>query len=168
MFHYTEDWGDAAVRRFIVRVGEENLDELYRLRFADSFGTTGMDPEAGLLLPLVNRVEDILSGNGAFSLKDLAVSGKDLIASGIKPGKYMGIILKGITRSGAGRPGAEYPGKIAGNSGKDQRAVLIFAGPRAAVPLHPGSRGRDLNQEAVFLQAVDADQISFPALPHRP
>ncbi|MDR2053969.1 MAG: HD domain-containing protein, partial [Treponema sp.] len=94
MFHYEEKWGDAAVRRFIVRVGEKNLDELYRLRFADAFGTTGVEPEADFLLPLVNRVEDVLSRNGAFSLKDLAVSGKDLIAAGIKPGKYMGIILK--------------------------------------------------------------------------
>jgi hypothetical protein len=94
MFHYEEKWGDAAVRRFIIRVGEENLDELYRLRFADAFGTTGVEPEADFLLPLVNRVEDVLSRNGAFSLKDLAVSGKDLIAAGIKPGKYMGIILK--------------------------------------------------------------------------
>ncbi|MDR1353034.1 MAG: HD domain-containing protein [Treponema sp.] len=93
MFHYTEDWGDAAVRRFIIRAGEGNLDELFQLRFADAFGTTGAEPAADFLLPLAGRVEEILSKNRAFSLKDLAVSGKDLIASGIKPGKHMGIIL---------------------------------------------------------------------------
>jgi hypothetical protein len=118
MFHYTEDWGDAAVRRFIVRVGEENLDELYRLRFADSFGTTGMEPEADLLLPLVNRVEDILSRNGAFSLKDLAVSGKDLIASGIKPGKYMGIILRELLEAVLDDPALNTREKLLEIAGK--------------------------------------------------
>ncbi|MDR0452758.1 MAG: HD domain-containing protein [Treponema sp.] len=93
MFHYTEDWGDAAVRRFIARAGEENLGELFRLRLADAFGTSGAEPAADFLLPLINRVEDALSKSRALSLKDLAVSGKDLIASGIKPGKHMGIIL---------------------------------------------------------------------------
>ena len=41
----------------------------------------------------VRRVEKILEDNHAFSLKDLAISGKDLIGIGIPPGKQMGAIL---------------------------------------------------------------------------
>ncbi|MDR1411851.1 MAG: HD domain-containing protein [Spirochaetaceae bacterium] len=121
MFHYTEDWGDAAVRRFIVRAGEENLGELFRLRFADAFGTAGLDPAADFLLPLINRVEDVLSQNRAFSLKDLAVSGKDLIASGIKPGKHMGIILNELLEAVLDDPALNTREKlleIAGNINK--------------------------------------------------
>ncbi|MDR2517452.1 MAG: HD domain-containing protein [Spirochaetaceae bacterium] len=93
MFHYTEDWSDAAVRRFIIRAGKANLENLYRLRRADSAAMTGTEPLADILLPLVSRVDRILSSSRALSLKDLAVTGKDLAATGIPPGKTMGRIL---------------------------------------------------------------------------
>jgi hypothetical protein len=93
MFHYTDEWSDAAVRRFIVRAGEESLAQLYLLRRADSYATAAIEPPPDYLLPLIYRVEKALGENSAFSLKDLAVSGKDLIAIGIKPGKKLGIIL---------------------------------------------------------------------------
>lgn len=93
MFHYTDEWGDAAVRRFIVRSGESNLEKIYQLRTADAYATAASDPGPGFLLPLIRRVEKVLAENSAFSLKDLAVSGSDLIAAGVKPGKTIGIIL---------------------------------------------------------------------------
>jgi len=93
MFHYTDEWGDAAVRRFIVRVGEEYLTKLYQLRQADSYATAGVEPPPDSLLSLTRRVEKAINENHAFSLKDLAVSGKDLIDMGIMPGKPLGIIL---------------------------------------------------------------------------
>jgi len=93
MFHYTDEWSDAAVRRFIVRVGEDSLTAIYQLRRADSYATAAVEPPANFLLPLARRVEKSLNENNAFSLKDLAVSGKDLIAMGIKPGKALGVIL---------------------------------------------------------------------------
>jgi tRNA nucleotidyltransferase/poly(A) polymerase len=94
MFHYEENWTDAAVRRFIIRVGEENLENIYRLRRADAFAMAGIEPGAEFLLPLVNRVDKVLAGSRAFSLKDLTVSGKDLMTININPGKTMGIILQ--------------------------------------------------------------------------
>jgi len=93
MFHYTDEWGDAAVRRFIVRVGEANLAKVYQLRRADSYATATVEPAPNFLLSLTRRVEKAISANHAFSLKDLAVSGSDLIEAGIKPGKTLGIIL---------------------------------------------------------------------------
>jgi tRNA nucleotidyltransferase/poly(A) polymerase len=94
MFYYDESWSDAAVRRFVIRVGEDNLENLYRLRRADAYAAAGVEPGAEFLLPLAERVDNVLAQSRALSLKDLAVSGKDLIEKGIKPGKTMGIILR--------------------------------------------------------------------------
>ena len=93
MFSYSDNWTDAAVRRFIIRAGEENLKDLFALRRADAYGMTKTVPSHDYLLPLMERTANILAQKRALSLKDLAVSGRELIASGINPGKHMGIIL---------------------------------------------------------------------------
>jgi putative nucleotidyltransferase with HDIG domain len=93
MFHYDDTWSDAAVRRFIIRTGEDCLDDLYTLRRCDAFATAGTEPGPGFLAPLVSRVDAVLAQSRALSLKDLAVSGKDLLAIGVPAGKRMGIIL---------------------------------------------------------------------------
>jgi putative nucleotidyltransferase with HDIG domain len=93
MFRYEENWTGGAVRRFIIRVGEENLRDLYALRRADAYGTAKTEPAADFLLPLTRRVDAALAQSRALSLKDLAVSGRDLLEAGVKPGKKMGIIL---------------------------------------------------------------------------
>ena len=93
MFHYADEWSDAAVRRFVIRVGKENLTALYMLRRADSFATAGVEPPQDYLSELTSRVEKILAESGAFSLRDLAISGGDLMSIGIAPGKNMGRIL---------------------------------------------------------------------------
>jgi tRNA nucleotidyltransferase/poly(A) polymerase len=121
MFHYEENWSDAAVRRFVVRVGEENLKDLYLLRFADTFGTAGIEGPADFLLPLVNRVESVLSQNKAFTLKDLAVSGKDLMETGIKPGKYMGIVLNELLETVLDDPALNTKEKLLEIAGKINR-----------------------------------------------
>ena len=46
------------------------------------------------LTELSDRVKKVLSEKHAFSIKDLAVSGTDLMTIGIEGGKTMGIILK--------------------------------------------------------------------------
>jgi putative nucleotidyltransferase with HDIG domain len=94
MFHYEETWTDAAVRRLILRVGEENLRDIYALRQADAYATAGIEPAPGFLAPLVSRIDRILAQGRAFSLKDLAVSGQDLLDIGVVRGPHMGIILK--------------------------------------------------------------------------
>ncbi|MDR3123080.1 MAG: CCA tRNA nucleotidyltransferase [Treponema sp.] len=93
MFHYEETWTDAAVRRLIIRVGEENLEDMYALRRADAYATAGME-SPGLLATLISRVDRVLAQGRALSLRDLAVSGTDLMGIGVKPGKHLGIILR--------------------------------------------------------------------------
>jgi tRNA nucleotidyltransferase/poly(A) polymerase len=127
MFHYTGDWSDAAVRRFIIRVGEENLENLYRLRRADTYAMAGLDPGPELLLPLAARVDAVLAGSRAFSLKDLAVSGKDLIKTGIKPGKYMGIILNELFETVVNDPSMNNREKLLEIAGNINRRYISTA-----------------------------------------
>lgn len=93
MFNYTEDWSDAAVRRFIARAGEVNIQDLYRLRRADAYAFAAREADPRLLSRLAARVTEALISSRAFTIKDLAITGNDLIESGIPPGKKMGVIL---------------------------------------------------------------------------
>jgi poly(A) polymerase/tRNA nucleotidyltransferase (CCA-adding enzyme) len=94
MFHYEPQWTDAAVRRFIVRVGPENIENLFILRRADSHAITGIAPDPRLLAEFSDRIQKVLDADHAFSLKDLAVNGKDLLAQGIPAGPETGHILQ--------------------------------------------------------------------------
>ena len=99
MFHYESSWTDAAVRRFIMRVGSECLEDLYDLRLADMYGMYNepvdirYSASITLLLELKERVEKELSAKTALSLKSLAVNGRDLMELGIPAGKELGRIL---------------------------------------------------------------------------
>lgn len=99
MFHYESSWSDAAVRRFIVRVGLDSFDDLIDLRLADMYGKYNADVRlhnsAGCanLVELTDRVKALAAQSCALSLKDLKVNGKDLIAKGIPAGKKLGKIL---------------------------------------------------------------------------
>lgn len=99
MFYYEPNWTNAAVRRFLVKVGSENLEDLIDLRLADMYGKYN-EPvrihdtkSCDLLIELQDRIKKIEEENSALSLKDLAVNGKDLIQAGIPAGKKLGIIL---------------------------------------------------------------------------
>lgn len=99
MFHYESSWSDAAVRRFIMRVKAECLEDLYDLRLADMYGMYNepvdvrYSASVALLLELKERVEKELEKKTALSLKSLAVNGRDLMALGIPAGKELGRIL---------------------------------------------------------------------------
>jgi len=98
MFYYEQGWSDAAVRRFVVRVGLENVNDLFDLRLADIYGMhrVKIDPSSQtvhLLNELSDRIKDVERQNNALSLKDLAVNGNDLMNAGIPRGPELGRIL---------------------------------------------------------------------------
>ncbi|MBO4320590.1 MAG: HD domain-containing protein, partial [Treponema sp.] len=99
MFHYEKVWSDSSVRRFIIRIGYENFDDLIELRKADIYGMHKIPLEEGspsfmLLAELRTRIEKCRNEKSAMSIKDLAVNGNDLLSLGIPSGKAMGAILK--------------------------------------------------------------------------
>ena len=99
MFHYESNWSEAAVRRFIIRVKPECMEDLYDIRLADMYGMYNekvdvrYSESVKLLLELKARVEKELSKKTALSLKSLAVNGRDLMQLGIPAGKELGRIL---------------------------------------------------------------------------
>jgi poly(A) polymerase/tRNA nucleotidyltransferase (CCA-adding enzyme) len=93
MFAYESSWGDAAIRRFIAKIGRPALDELFELRRADNIGS-GLEPDAGGLDELRARVAEQLAAAVALDRGDLAVDGDDLIAElGAVPGPRLGSVL---------------------------------------------------------------------------
>ena len=99
MFNYTQDWTDAAVRRFLAKIHEENLEDLYDLRLADIYGMNnapvrGQDSRTiALLNELKDRISKETEKNSVLSLKQIAVNGKDLMKNGISAGKDLGFVL---------------------------------------------------------------------------
>lgn len=99
MFHYEPDWTSSAVRRFIVRVKKENIEDLFDLRIADMFGMNNLpvqikyNESINLLLEFTERIKNELSKQNALTVKDLALNGNDLINLGIPKGKQIGFVL---------------------------------------------------------------------------
>jgi len=95
-FHYTEEWTDAAVRRFMADVGLDIIDDLIALRMAD---TAAISSDKAIstdnLKELMGRVKGTLEAEFALSIGSLKVNGKDIIAFlGLKPGPVLGNILE--------------------------------------------------------------------------
>jgi tRNA nucleotidyltransferase (CCA-adding enzyme) len=94
MFAYEPTWGDSAVRRFIAKIGEPALDELFELRRADNIGS-GLAAEAGGLDELRARVAEQLAADVVLDRRDLAIDGGDLIGElGATPGPRLGAVLE--------------------------------------------------------------------------
>jgi hypothetical protein len=87
-------WTDSAVRRFIARVGEENVDDLFALRIADAESNpkTAFSPKEIELLQ--ERISDVRAKDMAIKITDLRIDGNDLKELGIGEGPEMGRILK--------------------------------------------------------------------------
>jgi len=100
MFNYTGQWSDAAVRRFIARVGEEHIPDLLALRRADQVGTCGDSSPSAALAAFSRRLEQVLAAAGALTLKDLAVDGRDVMdALRLPPGPHIGVLLGELLES---------------------------------------------------------------------
>jgi tRNA nucleotidyltransferase (CCA-adding enzyme) len=115
MFNYREDWSDGAVRRLIARVGEQNIESLMLLRRADQVGmcreNAGRFPES--LARFSERVQTVLDGEKAFSVKHLAVNGTDIMEGlGLSPGPVVGTILSELLDTVLEDPGVNEKGKL--------------------------------------------------------
>ncbi len=98
MFFFEDHWSDAAVRRFLVRVKPECVEDLFALRIADIYGmhrqkVNPTNEGVQKIFRLRERIKEVSEKHSALSLKDLAVNGNDLIKAGIPAGKKLGFIL---------------------------------------------------------------------------
>jgi tRNA nucleotidyltransferase (CCA-adding enzyme) len=96
MFAYTADWTDAAVRRFIHRVGRDHLADLFALRRADNAASGASEPSSGGLAELEGRIARELA-QSPLEARQMAIDGDDLIrALGLPPGPVVGRLLNDL------------------------------------------------------------------------
>ena len=84
------------VRRAVHKIGEDIFDVLCQLRRADVLAQSMYmrEEKLALLERWESIYKDIVDQKQCVSLKTLAVTGSDLIAEGMKPGKELGEVLK--------------------------------------------------------------------------
>lgn len=86
------------VRRAVHRIGEDIFPMLYAVRKADVLGQSEYQREEKLRLleEWQKLYEEIVADGECVSLKNLAVTGNDLIAAGLKPGREIGETLQAL------------------------------------------------------------------------
>lgn len=94
MFAYTPEWTDAAVRRFVRRIGPAAISELFALRRADNAASGVTEPPVGGLDELRARIGVELATH-PLTVRQLAVRGDDLVRTlGLPAGPLIGRLLR--------------------------------------------------------------------------
>jgi tRNA nucleotidyltransferase (CCA-adding enzyme) len=94
MFTVDEHITDSAVRRFIRRIGVDNVKDMMDLRVGDRLGGGTQTAESWRLKLFKKRVEEQLAP-APFSITDLAIDGNDIMKElHIKPSRQIGEILQ--------------------------------------------------------------------------
>lgn len=81
------------LKKFIGRVGVENIEELFELQIADSKGHR-KDADYTPILKRREEVRKILAQGEPISVNQLKINGDDLMKLGFRPGKEIGVLLK--------------------------------------------------------------------------
>jgi len=96
MFSVDEHISDSGVRRFIRRIGVENVKDMMDLRIGDRLGSgiPGERAESWRLKKFKERIEEQLKP-APFSIHDLAIDGTDIMRElHMKPSKEVGVLLQ--------------------------------------------------------------------------
>ncbi len=139
MFWYQDEWTDAAVRRFIQKVGLDNIRTLFALRRADNIGSGARQPRMVKLEELWRRVEDELARRRAFRKSDLAIDGHDVMRElDLPQGPGVGLIIDWLFERVTDEPDLNERERLLDLIRREGRAVLA-AGRRARPADHEGS-----------------------------
>lgn len=114
LFHYSSEWGDSAVRRWIQRVGPERVEDLYVLNEADVRAKgRGFESDLASLAALKAHVARILAEGAALSTRDLKVNGHDLMRElGLAPGRFIGELLHVLLEAVIEDPAVNEPAAL--------------------------------------------------------
>ncbi|MDE2026656.1 MAG: CCA tRNA nucleotidyltransferase, partial [Patescibacteria group bacterium] len=94
MFTVDEHITDSAVRRFIRRIGIDNVKDMIDLRIGDRLGSGTQTAESWRLKLFKERIEKELLP-GPFSINDLAIDGNDIMKElNMQPGPKIGELLQ--------------------------------------------------------------------------
>ena len=141
MFNFDEQWSDAAVRRFVARVGRDRIDKLLALRRADQLGRYGEEHRprpSPRLVALAQRVSAVMERREAVTVRDLAVNGSDLMTHlKLAPGPVVGILLRQLLEAVLEDPALNERDRllnIAANFFRSRLADNTAASPRQKPP----------------------------------
>ncbi len=93
MFYYTQEWTDRAVRRFLNKVNEAQLEDLIRLRLADRIGSGKRKSLPKEIQSLKDHIRTIKQNDSKFKVRDLMINGYHLMDLGVSKGPQIGEIL---------------------------------------------------------------------------
>jgi tRNA nucleotidyltransferase (CCA-adding enzyme) len=116
LFHYTDEWSDATVRRWIRRVGKDRVVDLYALNEAD-VRAKGKDPSPDLaaLAMLKAHVEKVSVAGLALTTRDLKINGHALMRElGRPPGPWLKEVLEGLLEAVTNDPALNEPEVLVG------------------------------------------------------
>ncbi len=107
MFDYRPAWSDAALRRWLRRVGEDAVADLFDLRLADGIGNGTREGFPAHLEAMRERLERMMTESHALHVSDLAVNGEDVMrALAIPPGPAVGAALETLLQEVLDDPAA--------------------------------------------------------------
>jgi len=109
MTRYDPSWTDAALRRFVSRVGKDLVDEVLALLDADEWGLEGRARTGSRMDEFRRRLAAVLESDAAFGIKDLASGGGELAELGYRPGPAMGMALKALLEAVLDDPARNEP-----------------------------------------------------------
>ena len=113
MFDYRQEWTDAAVRRFVQKVGVENIADLFDLRIADNIGNGTKTGFPHYLEEFRARIEGVLAARQALTLGDLKVGGEDVMRElGLPPGPRVGEVLGWLLEQVVEEPSLNERGRL--------------------------------------------------------
>lgn len=89
------------VRRLIVRVGRERMEMYFKVKIADTLAQSMYERDEKLeyIYEMEKMYKKIISDGDCLSIKELKISGKDLIEDGIPSGPLMGELLSQLLDS---------------------------------------------------------------------
>jgi hypothetical protein len=79
MFDYRPGWSDAALRRWLRRVGTDQVADLFDLRIADTLGNGLRQGFPTALDDMRRRIQGLLAAERALRVTDLKVDGRDVM-----------------------------------------------------------------------------------------
>lgn len=93
MFHYTDEWTDRAIRRFMKKIPRDAMKDLILLRLADRKGSGRKDYFPPAIHRLLFHIDKVQEKDSAFKVTDLEINGHNLMELGIAAGPKMGKLL---------------------------------------------------------------------------
>jgi tRNA nucleotidyltransferase (CCA-adding enzyme) len=105
MFDYRSEWSDAALRRWLRRVGIDAVADVFDLRIADVIGNGLQPPFTVTLEAMRQRIERLIAEAGALSVTALEVNGHDVMrVLGVPPGPRVRAALEALLEEVLDRP----------------------------------------------------------------